>query len=1066
MKIGMLIGILALLVYPSLALADSWETFGKNLTANGINRDAVGYLNRSIAFFNISFGMDVQPLVYDLDGDGFTELVLWQNDTIRIYNKSIQLMYEYRLGVLKSQPSVSNFTGTKQIVAIQGNNFTVLGVNSSGISIVRNFNLSYNISTLGIVCGLIDNDSLEDCVFKDVNGFLHMFDRNAASQVDDRLNVNVSNNSDTDIDITIPSIADFDNDSRNEIMVRHSSFVTVVDSVTRTIDFMFDMSKDSNYIGKGFGLFPVDPVFIDADKDGYYEIIASYPKSFIALGNPDRGMGYRMINSSGAVFWSSGCAFDAATSSPTLSFGSKPVPLDTSDGPNTEIVLGCYGTESVDFKHGFTIGINVIDSLNATEFRSTNASVSAFSNKRDFTAIADINNNGILDIVLANGIYEIPLRNNELNLTFDYLGLSFEFKNPIVVDIDGNGALDIVQSSNHSTYVFLDNTSTYNDLSVISSDISYFRVSNTSINVSVMVHNLGSLNAFSINVTVANQNTGDESSKIVNITSSIATLTFTIASPADGNTLIAQVDTTNVFNETDESNNFAETIFKGTSIYLDIRLPYSLNTTFEDYLKDRFSSYNFVSNVDNSDIVISVGKRSDTLLKYNDFIFNTLGFGIFGGIVTYNGELQNEPYIGLVAGFENDSRKYTFVLGNEIEGEIAAARALNEEILDNMIPTYLDDSYEDGIATFEYLHNNVNNQYYATDTENFRNIVKTALNGRYSVENFTVYTNDNVSLRLMKVKTLNSKAYQNLTNRTLPVVLSKGLWSNINDWKDFAQELADDGSEAWVIEITGGPGTECDTCVDYTFDNLTDSYWPALIGAVQFYTNSSKVNYVGFSNGCRAALSSLDKWNNVGRDNIGKVYIDNNWIDVSMSAYPVDTFVGVACPGAFNKSDPYGEGVVYSSVESDTLNTFGSRVISNARQKNLTHTTISQLRKLLFNLALNSFDIRSKISINLFQDYYNFSSGDKDNQPANNLNIPNFIIIEGDRYGTNDLIVFISDEKFIYNSVNSSYKKYFRLFESHHSITEDSGTRNIIIRSLLNQSFTTYQRIINLKEES
>ena len=51
-----------------------------------------------------------------------------------------------------------------------------------------------------------------------------------------------------------------------------------------------------------------------------------------------------------------------------------------------------------------------------------------------------------------------------------------------------------------------------------------------------------------------------------------------------------------------------------------------------------------------------------------------------------------------------------------------------------------------------------------------------------------------------------------------------------------------------LIELTGGETTECSTCPNYKYEDLTDYYWPALIGGVLKYSNQSKADYVGFSN--------------------------------------------------------------------------------------------------------------------------------------------------------------------------------------------------------------------------
>ena len=1061
MKKCLLVFITLVTILIPISMADSWETYGKNITANNANLDTTGHFNRTMAFFNLSFGMDFQPLVSDLDSDGYNELIIWQNDTLRIYNKSIAQIVEYKLGVLRSQPSISNFTkNTKSIVAIQETNFTVINFNGS-ISIVKNFNLTWNLTNSGLMCGLIDNDTLEDCVFKDNEGYLHMFDNNSNSQSDDKLNVYVGNNSERETNFSIVSIADFDNDGRNEILVRHTKLVTVVDSVTKNIELTHDLSQDYGY--RPIGQFPINPLFFDADKDRFHELLLAYPILFSAPLGLDDGISYLVLNYTGSVKWQHNCSFDASTTISTTARGSRPVPIDTLDSVNTELILVCgYNSINSNSRYSLSLGINIIDGLNGTIYQSTNHTFGfIFTAGNESTAVADINNNGILDILLPDGAYEISSIQNK---TFDYNGLSASFLNPVVVDIDGNKALDIILSSNGLTYIFLDNASYYNDLEISSSDISYFRINGSSINVSVNVHNLGSVNAFNINVTVGNLNSNEEASSLFNLTQDITAISFVMGNFSDGDKIIALVDASGIFNESDENNNFAESVFKAVSVYLDIRLPYGLNNTFEEYLKSKFNEYNFVNNPDNADIVISVGKQAGSVVKYNDFIFNTYDFGILDGIVTYQGNLQNEPYVALIAGYENNSRKYVFILGNEIEGEIAGAITINSEIIDNMLNTYLDRYNEEGIATYEYLHSSLNKQYYATDTNEFKSIVKTALNGRFDVENYTVYTNDNVSLRLIKIGSLNSDSFRNMSNKTIPIILARGLWSNINTWKDFGEELANSGSEVWLIEITGGPGTECDTCIDYTFDNLTDSYFPALIAGVQYLTNKSKLNYVGFSNGCRTALSSLDKYNNIGLNNIGKIYIDNTWINVNMSAFPINTFVGVGCPGAFNSSDPYGRGVVYSSEVGNALNVFGGTILRNLRNSNVSHTTLRVAARSIRPLSLGFKNVGNKISVTLLEKYYNFSSKDDDTQPAQNFTINKFGIIEGDRFVTSDFVVFVSDEKQIYDNVNSTDKIYLRIYESHGGISEDTKTKRLIKNILFNQSFTNFEELFNIKE--
>ena len=146
------------------------------------------------------------------------------------------------------------------------------------------------------------------------------------------------------------------------------------------------------------------------------------------------------------------------------------------------------------------------------------------------------------------------------------------------------------------------------------------------------------------------------------------------------------------------------------------------------------------------------------------------------------------------------------------------------------------------------------------------------------------------------------------------LILSSGIFSDIEAWESsngqdgLANKLArDKGRDVWEIEMTGGPISENESSLDYTYQNLVEDYWPALLGAVQYYTGKITMDYVGHSNGCRAALSSLKNYQTTGKSNVGIVQNlqTGNNVNVSLQgnsgAHVVNTFVGVACPGEVNE---------------------------------------------------------------------------------------------------------------------------------------------------------------------
>ena len=120
----------------------------------------------------------------------------------------------------------------------------------------------------------------------------------------------------------------------------------------------------------------------------------------------------------------------------------------------------------------------------------------------------------------------------------------------------------------------------------------------------------------------------------------------------------------------------------------------------------------------------------------------------------------------------------------------------------------------------------------------------------------------------------------------------------------------DEGRDVWEIEMTGGSIEENSSALDYTYQNLVEDYWSVLLGAVQYYTGKITVDYVGHSNGCRVALSSLKNYQTTGKSNVAIVQnlMTGNNVNVNLQgaggAHVVNTFVGVACPGAF-EGDSY-----------------------------------------------------------------------------------------------------------------------------------------------------------------
>ena len=162
--------------------------------------------------------------------------------------------------------------------------------------------------------------------------------------------------------------------------------------------------------------------------------------------------------------------------------------------------------------------------------------------------------------------------------------------------------------------------------------------------------------------------------------------------------------------------------------------------------------------------------------------------------------------------------------------------------------------------------------------------------------------------------------------------MAGGLWSDITAWDKLGKELSDDGRDIWLAEITGGPNTECDNCADYTYNDLVNYHVPAIVGGVVAYTNQSRIQWVGHSNGGRSALDFLSSYSATGKNPAGLYWDGDSYESDSFGANVVETYVGAGVPGAFEGDSP-----VKSLIKMS-----GDVVINNLEDKNKNHISLQK----------------------------------------------------------------------------------------------------------------------------
>lgn len=397
----------------------------------------------------------------------------------------------------------------------------------------------------------------------------------------------------------------------------------------------------------------------------------------------------------------------------------------------------------------------------------------------------------------------------------------------------------------------------------------------------------------------------------------------------DDEYLHVYIDSSNIADEDDEENNY---LFRAISKQINASIivlmdsQYSILTEkIENYLKS------FVYPVDDpakADVVIVV---SPYYISNESFWLNDESNKII-----LDGITLHKPYAGVVTAhpFWNSSVSSGYqptivVSGNRIEGTIAAVKRLvnardyflNKDLLTETKQSIIDDVDTLGISVFDQLHTPESQEYFYDNSQILANKVwKILTDNNFEVAIKPVVTSSNTSYgynTTLRVKNVNSD-YSNdykdaVNNNSKPVVFSGGIFSHLETWEEksffgilgdpgLAKQMADEGRDVWEIEMTGGPETECDNCPDYTYDDLVDYYWPALIAGIMNYTGKEKIDYVAHSNGCRVALSSLNKYSKYGKSQAGYVfdYDTGGYLPTSLNATAVDIFVGVACPVTLN----------------------------------------------------------------------------------------------------------------------------------------------------------------------
>lgn len=1038
-------GVVWLILLILIPNAYAWEQYQGDLLNSG-KAEGIGDFNNFKGNMTISHGYNFQPLVSDLDNDGNNEIAVFSNDTLKIFDKKLNEVASGKFGIIQGQPTIfdADNDSLKEIIFISNHSLMpyFFAYEYTNFTFKQEFNFSVLNGAIG--SGVKCMGSANLCIFMDNSQYIHTV--NMTSRSNSSYNTSVFR----DTNEKIPAIGDIDNDGSLEAVfwfdvngngdygllafnLGNGSLDTDFNSLGYVDDVYSSFEKERQAL-KGH------PVLVDLNKDNKIEIAVSVFYDDSLPGNlNDWYTKIIVYNYSGSLLFSdceerSGSSQGdcSDSSSDTSGIGSKwegtnPFVLDSNNDGMDEICFIKDKKESSQFKN------MTINCYNYSGSMLLDSEISPTRIPIKSATAADMNNDGIMEVITPNNIYA-------LNGT-SIFNFGFDSNFIIPADIDGNGGLDLVWSKTNQTTILLDNTSYTFDLHIDEKDI-LFGKNGTKIGI----HNNGNGFIEDFGILALNIDTMENWTGIGSVRGS-SNVTIELNMTFDeGETLLVQLDYEDKIEETDEKNNFAFRKFDGFPFaYVSADLePDRIEEEFIDYIKDSLKSSYFTNDEDEASVKIYIGKNN--ILNKQKSAFTRFNFDYYYdfGNIYYKDKVGSIPYNGLISAYKEDNGVMNILIyGNNVEGNIAAVKEFiaNEADFTNAAKEYsffIDDENLAAVKVFDFLHNAGNEDNYLLDNNAFKQIVRNAIRDEmFSQRDYSVVSDSGVSLRLRNLKPNASSMYLLYLNSSgvpveLPVVLAHGLFSNLSTWQVLGSEISNSGRDTWLIEITGGPGQDCDSCPDYTFNDLTDDYLPALLNGVLDLTDKENIQYVGFSNGCRTALDSLER-NEFDSDKI-------------------ETFVAVGCPGAFEGLD----------VGASGINLLNERINKNLQNKS--HISFKDM----FVTGIFNFNTVSKntekISMNLWEQYDDWISSNEDNQPGNII-INNFIIIHGNADGTSDIIVTVLDEKNIYDSISvNDTKRRFNVIATHIDLDGKPVTKNLIKKSINKEELNSLERNINLVE--
>lgn len=363
--------------------------------------------------------------------------------------------------------------------------------------------------------------------------------------------------------------------------------------------------------------------------------------------------------------------------------------------------------------------------------------------------------------------------------------------------MDSNGDIDFL-------YFDCTKCSTKSDLYISQSDV-FVNVTSKKVNVTVHSSNITS----NVQVTIYRQDeegvTKESSSTTISlIAGSEKNASFTLNSISPTDFLHVYIDSNDDVKEDDETNNYVfRAAVKPIKAYISVNVDPSISV-LNSLIMEYISSFVEPVNQSNADVIIIAG---------NPYFSSSMPFSLGDdGIVGSDGKTIKKDYGGIVMSgpyFENQysssGKPFVLAYGNGVEGDIAAVKRLinarsiflDKGAYSRYYTSYIDDYDVLGVSVMDLMHNNESQAYFRQNSSGFRDkVVRRILydnNFEVAVKpvktlNTTSYGNSTI-LRVKNVNSDFSQGYMDAVGISdKPVVLSRGIHSNLFSWQDLVKE--------------------------------------------------------------------------------------------------------------------------------------------------------------------------------------------------------------------------------------------------------------------------------------